>query len=166
MIFNWINIEQSCQRIKAYSILFYEYDTSLARLTTLSTQPLRPVKAWSENQAHTVLSQTPPCGATTMTNMEKEVCQRYVHHMLVVEFFSKSSVPFPLRYSIVFGWEIVKIWSKIVVDIFILTMEEEGDWKGRKIVWKRYQEGGRGKIWVRFSLGTAELAGKLKQKSL
>ena len=37
-----------------------------------------------------------------------------------------------------------KLWSRIVVDIFILTMEGEGTWKGRKIVWKRYQEGGRG----------------------
>ena len=37
-----------------------------------------------------------------------------------------------------------KLWCRIVVDIFILTMEGEGTWKGRKIVWKRYQEGGRG----------------------
>ena len=37
-----------------------------------------------------------------------------------------------------------KLSSRIVVDIFILTMEGEGTWKGRKIVWKRYQEGGRG----------------------
>ena len=66
------------------------YDTCLAVLTTLSTQPLRPIKAWSENQADMVLSQnSPPCGATTMTNMEKEVCQRNVHHMVVIELIQR-----------------------------------------------------------------------------
>ena len=35
-------------------------------------------------------------------------------------------------------------------------MEEEGEWKGKKIVWKRYQEGGRGESGSDFCPSVAE----------
>ena len=44
-------------------------------------------------------------------------------------------------------------------------MEEEGEWKGKKIVWKRYQEGGRGESGSDFCPGAAENL-KLIEKSL
>ena len=50
-----------------------------------------------------MLSQkSPPCGATTLTNMEKEVCQRNLNQMVVIELiqrflYSDGSVPFPMR---------------------------------------------------------------------
>ena len=44
----------------------------------------------------------------------------------------------------------VKVRLRIVVDIFILTMEQKGTRRGARIVWKRYQdyqeEGGRGNL--------------------
>ena len=37
-----------------------------------------------------MLSQnSPPCGATTLTNMEKEVCQRNLNQMVVIELIQR-----------------------------------------------------------------------------